>query len=150
MADTDPAVSIAFDVTIDDTGESHALGWFNSCEGLAVEVVMESREEGGNNAFVWQFPTRLKYANIKLTRAIGPDSAKLTAWLASMVNGPVQPKTAVIKAMTAQGTTVASWSLHGVLPVRWTGPNLNVETVKAATETLELSHHGFLPDPVPA
>ena len=31
-----------------------------------------------------------------------------------------------------------------MMPVQWTGPSLNVETGKIATETLELAHHGFL------
>ena len=40
---------------------------------------------------------------------------------------------------------VAKWSLLGVIPVRWTGPSLNFDTVKVATETLEIAHHGILP-----
>ena len=60
---------------------------------------MEQREEGGNNAMVWQLPTRMKYTNVKLTRPIGADSAKLTKWFAGMVNG-VKPTTMVISAMT--------------------------------------------------
>ena len=60
----EPAVSVCFAVTIDDM----QLGTFNSCEGLGVEVVMEQREEGGNNGFVWQLPTRMKFSNVKLTR----------------------------------------------------------------------------------
>ena len=47
---TDPAVSVCFTVRIDDDD----LGWFNTCEGLGLEVVIEQREEGGNNGFVWQ------------------------------------------------------------------------------------------------
>jgi hypothetical protein len=35
--------------------------------------------------------------------------------------------------------------LHGVIPVRWTGPSLNLDTPKVATETLEVAHHGILP-----
>jgi len=31
------------------------------------------------------------------------------------------------------------------VPVRWTGPSLNVESPKIATETIEIAHHGFLP-----
>jgi phage tail-like protein len=40
--------------------------------------------------------------------------------------------------------TVATWSLAGVYPVRWTGPSLDVGSNQWATETLELSHNGFV------
>jgi hypothetical protein len=32
-----------------------------------------------------------------------------------------------------------------VIPVRWSGPQLSLDSPKVATETLELAHHGFLP-----
>ena len=92
----EPAVSVCFAVTIDDM----SLGTFNSCEGLGVEVVMEQREEGGNNGFVWQLPTRLKFSNIKLTRPLCADTSEVMAWLATMSTG-VTPKTANISAMSA-------------------------------------------------
>lgn len=134
----EPAVSVCFAVTIDDM----QLGTFNSCEGLGIEVVMEQREEGGNNGFVWQLPTRLKFSNIKLSRPLCADTTEVMAWLATMSTG-VTPKTASISAMTAERKVVASWGLLGVIPVRWTGPSLNLDSPKVATETLELAHHGF-------
>jgi phage tail-like protein len=111
---------------------------------LGCEFVLEQREEGGNNSMVWQLPTRMKYTNVKLTRPIGADSAKLTKWFAGMVNG-VKPTTMVISAKSRFDEKVAEWSLVGVVPVRWTGPSLNFDTVKVATETLEVAHHGILP-----
>jgi len=140
MADEDPAISVCFEVSIDDD----SLGVFNSCEGLGCEFVLEQREEGGNNSMVWQLPTRMKYTNVKLTRPIGADSAKLTKWFVGMVNG-VKPTTMVISAKSRFDEKVAEWSLVGVVPVRWTGPSLNFDTVKVATETLEVAHHGILP-----
>jgi phage tail-like protein len=140
MADVDPAVSVCFYVKIDN----QELGFFNSCEGLGVEVVLEQREEGGMNGHVWQLPTRLKYPNIKLSRPLGPDTAKITKWFASMTRG-VERNTAVIVAMSTEQVEVASWHLAGVVPVRWTGPSLNVDSPKVATETIEIAHHGFLP-----
>jgi phage tail-like protein len=137
----DPAVSVCFQVEIDDTD----LGWFNSCDGLGCEVVIEQREEGGNNGFVWQLPTRVKYGNVKFTRAVGRDSAKLTAWLASFATG-VERHTATISAKSSDGEVVASWQLDGVIPVRWSGPQLSLDSPKVATETIELAHHGFLPE----
>ncbi len=136
----DPAVSVCFKVKIDE----FPLGLFNSCEGLGCEIVIEQREEGGNNAMIWQLPTRMKFTNVKLTRPIGEDSKHLTTWFASMMRG-VKPTTMVISAMTADDTVVAEWSLAGVIPVRWTGPSLNVDSAKVATETLEVAHHGILP-----
>ena len=140
MADEDPAISVCFEVSIDDD----SLGVFNSCEGLGCEFVLEQREEGGNNSMIWQLPTRMKYTTVKLTRPIGADSAKLTKWFAGMVNG-VKPTTMVISAKSRFDEKVAEWSLVGVVPVRWTGPSLNFDTVKVATETLEVAHHGILP-----
>lgn len=138
--DADPAVSVCFKVSID----KDSLGVFNSCEGLGCEIVIEQREEGGNNSMIWQLPTRMKFTNVKLSRPIGADSAKLTKWFAGMVNG-VQPTTMVISAMTMDERVVAEWSLFGVIPVRWTGPTLNFDSPKVATETLEVAHHGILP-----
>ena len=140
MDEKDPAVSVCFKVKIDE----FPLGLFNSCEGLGCEIDIEQREEGGNNAMVWQLPTRMKFSNVKLSRPIGEDSVQLTKWFAGMMNG-VTPTTMVISAMTLDQTVVAEWSLHGVIPVRWTGPSLNLDSPKVATETLEVAHHGILP-----
>ncbi|HUL26358.1 MAG TPA: phage tail protein [Streptosporangiaceae bacterium] len=138
MNDADPALSVCFAVKIDDND----LGTFNSCEGLGCEVVIEQREEGGNNAFVWQLPTRLKYSNVKFTRPLGADTAKIAKWFASMTAG-VKRRTATIQVMSGDGTVVATWELDGVVPVRWTGPSLNFDSPKVATETVEIAHHGF-------
>jgi phage tail-like protein len=137
---SEPAVSVCFSVKID----GNDLGTFNSCEGLGCEVVLEQREEGGNNGFVWQLPTRIKYTNVKLTRPLNRESSKLTEWLIGFASG-VRRQTATITAMTADGEFVTSWALHGVIPVRWSGPSLNPDSAKVVTETVELAHHGFLP-----
>jgi phage tail-like protein len=137
----DPAVTVCFAVSIDGKD----LGMFDSCEGLGVEVVLEQREEGGNNGFVWQIPTRLKYSNIKLSRPLGPDTMKVARWFASMTGG-VKRRTATIVAKANDETVVATWSLADVVPVRWSGPSLNLDSPKVAMETVEIAHHGFLPD----
>jgi phage tail-like protein len=138
MAKDDVAVAVAFVVKIDDQD----LGAFNSCDGLGCEVVVEQREEGGNNGHVWQLPTRMKFSNVKLSRPITADSAKLMRWFSGMASG-LKRKTATIEARTLEGTVIARWGLLDVIPIRWTGPQLSPDTPKVATETLELAHHGF-------
>jgi phage tail-like protein len=135
----DPAVAHQFKVKIDD----QELGLWNSFEGLGLETSIETREEGGNNQFVHQLPGRLRYTNVKITRPIGRDSAKVAEWFAGMASG-VSRTTASIVALGPDREPIVSWSLDGVVPVRWTGPGFNVETAKVATETLELAYHGFL------
>lgn len=142
MADvtSDPAVTVCFQVTVD----GRELGAFTSCDGLSLEVQIEQREEGGNNMFVYQLPGRIKYSNIKLTRVINQDSKEVSRWLSGMSAAGVTRATAHIAAMTADGKQVAEWALEGVIPVKWQGPSMSVDTVKVATETLELAHHGFI------
>jgi phage tail-like protein len=139
MTDTDEAVAVCFVVSIDDDN----LGAFNSCDGLGCEVVMEQREEGGSNGVIWQLPTRMKYSNVKLSRPVTSASARILQYFTEMTSG-VKRRTATIEARTQEGTVIARWALTGVIPVRWTGPQLSADSPKVATETLELAHHGFL------
>ena len=136
----DPAVATRFKVVV----THHDLGSFTSVEGLGAEVVIEQREEGGNNVFVHQLPVRLRYTNVKLTRPVNGDSAKVAKWFASM-EGVIERTTAEITALGVDGQKITSWTLTGVIPVRWSGPTLNPDTPKVAMETVELAHHGFLP-----
>src|SRR4051794_20346044 len=103
LEDVDTALSVMFKVSLDDQD----LGEFASCEGLGCEVVLETREEGGNNGYVWQLPTRLKYPNIKLTRPLGRDTEKIAKWLSSLQTG-YQRKTGTIVAMRADGKVIAT------------------------------------------
>jgi phage tail-like protein len=137
---SDPAVTVCFMVTVDH----HDLGAFTSCDGLSLEVQVETREEGGNNLYVHQLPGRIKYSNVKFTRIINKDTQEVAKWFASM-GSQVTRTTAHIAAMTADGKQVAQWSLQGVIPVKWQGPSLSIDSPKVATETLEIAHHGFIP-----
>lgn len=136
----DPAVSIRFHLKVDQL----AIGWWNSFEGLGMETAVMQLEEGGNNAFVHQLPTRLKYSNIKLSRPINEDSHKVATWFMDIAKVVKRGHNASIKAVDGSNKTIAEWHLVDVVPVRWTGPTFNVETPKMAMETLEMAFHGFL------
>lgn len=134
----DPGSSLFFRLTIDGLD----LGLFNSCDGLAAEVEVQQWQEGGNNAHVWQLPTRVRHSTIRLTRPLTGETAKVTTWISSIATGIKRP-TAQIVALRADGSQVAQWGLLDVLPVRWQGPTLDPANPTVATETLEIAHHGF-------
>src|SRR5215218_4373762 len=108
----DPSVVTMFSVILD----GNPLGVFASCEGLGVEVVLEQREEGGNNEFIHQLPVRLRYSNVKLTRPIDHQSKLVADWLTKM-HGTLTRSTARITALDSYRSPVTSWSLKGVMPV---------------------------------
>src|SRR3954449_12846189 len=116
MADVfEPAVSVCFAVSIDGA----QLGAFNTCDGLGCEVVIEQREEGGNNGFVWQLPTRIKYPTIKLTRPLTRATQQVAGWFSAVMAGGVRRTganrtTGHIQAMTGDGLVVATWGLVDV------------------------------------
>ncbi|TDN93067.1 phage tail protein [Microbacterium sp. BK668] len=134
----DWALTVSYEVKLDEA----ILGAFATCEGLGIEVVLETREEGGNNAYPWQFPTRLKYPNVKLTRPLSADAEKTVQWITGFIDSAKRVN-GVITAKNSAGKAVLHWELTDVVPVRWTGPSLNTDSSKVAVETLELAHHGF-------
>jgi phage tail-like protein len=134
----DPAATVFFRLSID----GQDLGLFHGCDGLASEVQVEQHEEGGNNGFVWQLPTRVTFSTIRLTRPLTADTVKVASWISSIATG-IQRPTAQIAALRADLSVVAQWGLVEVLPVRWTGPSLNPGQPGVASEELEITHHGF-------
>ena len=138
-AEVEPAVGVRFLVQVDDVD----LGMFTSCEGLGVEVMIEQRTEGGNNGYIVQIPSRLKFPNIKLTRPLTRETERVAKWISGLAGG-VKRRTGQITAMTTDGTVVARWGLVDVIPVRWTGPSISKGPADLLTETIEIAHHGFL------
>jgi phage tail-like protein len=134
-------LNLRFQVTVDHQVE---LGNWSKCEGLNVEWEIQEYREGGLNGFVHRIPGRRKYQNIKLTRPLDASSALVASWISAM-EGPGAGRTAVIKVLDPQGQTVASWSLDGVFPSKWSGPTLDINGKETAFEVLELTHNGFLP-----
>ncbi len=132
-------LSLSFKVTLDDQTD---LGSWTKCEGLTVEYDVQEVKEGGNNDHIHRLPGRAKYQNLKLTRPIDKDTQKVAAWLASVASDPKR-STAEIAVLDGGGSTVASWRLQGIYPVRWTGPTLDTGTNAVALEVLELVHNGF-------
>ncbi|WP_158887985.1 phage tail protein [Amycolatopsis anabasis] len=120
------------------------LGSFNSCSGLGAEVEMEQFQEGGNNGFVWQLPSRIRWSNITLTRPVTADTAKVTRWINSIVRR-VERKDGEIVALRPDLTPIARWQVLGIVPVRWQGPDFDPSRSEAAVERLEIAHHGLQP-----
>ncbi|MCJ7710465.1 MAG: phage tail protein, partial [Chloroflexi bacterium] len=118
----DPAVSIAYKVTIDGF---IPLGIWTKIEGLGFEYQVTEYREGGVNGYTHKILGPCKYTNVRLSRPVDSTSGLLMLWLQSNMIA-VLPQTMAISACTASGAEIATWNLAGVVPIKWSGPSLDV------------------------
>ena len=136
----DPAVSIAYKVTVDGF---IPLGIWTKIEGLGMEYQVTEYREGGVNGYVHKIVGPAKFTNVRLSRPVDSTSPLLMTWLQSNMMAVV-PQTMAITACTAGGDEITTWSLVGVVPVKWSGPSLDIMSNQVATETLEIAYQEIL------
>jgi phage tail-like protein len=120
------------------------LGAWSKCTGLEVDFQHEPYEELGNNQFVHFLPKAARYTQITLVRACSAEESNaLQVWLGSMIQQPTKGTACITLHDAAQGEVV-TWTLTGVFPAKWTGPQLDGKSGDMAVETLVLAHEGFL------
>lgn len=136
----DPAVTIAYKCTIDGF---IPLGIWTKIEGLGFEYQVTEYREGGVNGYTHKILGPCKYTNLRLSRPVDSNSQFLMMWLQSNMIA-VLPQTMAITAMTAGGEEITTWNLAGVVPVKWTGPTLDLMGNQIATETLEITYQEII------
>lgn len=136
----DPAVNIVYRCTIDGF---IPLGMWTKIEGLGMEYQVTEYREGGVNGYTHKILGPCKYTNLRLSRPVDSTSDLLMLWLQSnMVH--VVAQTMAITALTMAGDEITTWNLSGVVPVKWTGPSLDIMSNNVATETLELTYQEII------
>ncbi|MFG2794554.1 phage tail protein [Streptomyces sp. NPDC048419] len=148
---TGPGINQRFQVTID--GQLN-LGFWKSCKGLAVTFKSDAWYEGGYyDAPATYLPDKLDYPPITLERAVTQEGAAIVAkWLSDMARQWMDDRycrytggTASITLADSELNPIHTWTLRGVFPSKWTGPDLDAMGAGAvALERLELKHTGFL------
>ncbi len=125
------------------------IGHFSEVNGLSVEVQVDPIEEGGENQFVHKFPGRMSWPNITLKRGV-IQSDNLFAWLKESSGegfagkgNKLRRRTAAITLLALDGTRLRAWNLSDAFAVKWSGPQFAATANGAATEELEIAHHGF-------
>lgn len=132
----DPAISVFYNVTIDGF---IPLGFWTKVDGLGMEYEVFEYREGGVNGYMHKLVGPVKFTNLRLSRPVDATSPALMMWLQSN-QMMVVPQTMAITAMTASGEAITTWNLVGAVPVKWTGPSLDVLSNNLATETLEVAY----------
>jgi phage tail-like protein len=136
----DPALSIVYRCTIDGF---IPLGIWNKIEGLGFEYQVTEYREGGINGYTHKILGPAKYTNLRLSRPVDSNSTYLSMWIQSQMV-KVIPQTMSITALSSAGEDITTWNLSGVLPVKWTGPTLDIMGNAIAMETLEVAYEQII------
>ncbi len=136
----DPAINVVYRCTIDGF---IPLGIWTKIEGLGFEYEVTEYREGGVNAYTHKIIGPCKYTNLRLSRPVDSTSELLMLWLQSNMIAVI-PQTMAITAMTMAGEDITTWNLSGVVPVKWSGPSLDIMSNNIATETLEVSYQEII------
>jgi phage tail-like protein len=132
----DPAINVFYSVTIDGI---IPLGTWTKVEGLGMEYEVKEYREGGVNGYMHKLVGPAKFTNLRLSRPVDITSPLLMLWLLSN-QVQVKPQTMAVTAMNAAGEVITTWSLIGVVPIKWTGPSLDIMSNAVSTETLEVAY----------
>lgn len=132
----EPALTLTYKCTIDGI---IPLGTWSKIEGLGFSYQVTQYREGGVNAYMRKIIGPVTYENVRLSRPVDSDSELIYIWLtANLIK--IIPQTMAITAMDSAGNEITTWNLAGVVPVKWSGPSLDINGNQVAMETLELAY----------
>src|SRR2546422_5705481 len=106
-------------------GPDEPLGGFSDVSGLSTDVtVAEYRNGNEKENHVRKVPGMHKVADVTLKRGI-VKSQDLWGWIKDVrLHGPAAKRSVVITLRDEAGKDVQSWTLQGVVPLKYTGPTL--------------------------
>lgn len=136
----EPALTLTYECILDGI---IPLGRWTKIENLGFAYKVEEYREGGVNGYTRKIVGPRTYDNVRLSRPVDSDSRLVSIWLAAnMVK--IVPQTMSIIALDSAGNEVTQWNLAGVVPVKWTGPSLDINGNQLAIETLELAYEEMI------
>jgi phage tail-like protein len=125
------------------------IGLFRSVTGLHLDVTIEEYVEGGQNAYVHQFPGVMRWPHLIFARGLVQSDALFT-WVSKSSGeafagnrDTLTRSTGAVTVLGASGDRLRSWEFDGVFAVSWSGPQLLADSDEPLNETLEVAHNGF-------
>ena len=118
------------------------IACFQEVSGLSVSINTTDVVEGGLNSTTRKLINGTSYPNIVLKRGLCSNS--MYEWINGFVTGSnIKRLSGDIRLLDDKGNAVKVFRFTRGIPVKWTGPTLNVMDDNIATETLEIAHEGL-------
>jgi phage tail-like protein len=126
-------------------GADEPLGGFSDVSGLMSEIkIAEYRNGNEKENHVRKVPGTHTVGDVTLKRGI-VNSEDLWAWIEDTRHtGPLAKREVVITLLDETGQSIQVWTLHGVVPMKWSGPTFAAKGGgDVAMEELVLSAEGL-------
>jgi phage tail-like protein len=132
----DPVPVYKFWVEID----SIVVAEFQECSGLNLERDVQEILEGGLNERVQYLPGHAKGSNVVLKHGV-LYSRELWDWYQTgLYDGQVRRVNFSVLLHDLNNEVAQRWDFLRGFPVKWEGPQFNVESNQVAVSTLEIAH----------
>ncbi|HEY4943556.1 MAG TPA: phage tail protein [Rhizomicrobium sp.] len=118
-----------------------AVGGFSECQGIEASMVAEEYKEGGNNAAVLKFASRVAWTNITLKRGMLGNTS-LWDWFDGYVQGRGKRRDGLIVLLNELKLPNTIWFFRRGLPVKYSGPQMRATENNVAIESIEIAHEG--------
>lgn len=116
---------------------------FQDVSGLSAEMGIEEIQEGGENRFTHRLPTRAKYSNLILKRAMLTDSGLIKWFVDAIENFEFSPSTVLVKLLDQDHEPMVTWNFIKAWPVKWAVSDFKATENAIAIETIELAYQYF-------
>lgn len=117
---------------------------FQSVTGLSTSVETESYKEGGENRFVHDIPTGLKFSTLTLKRGLKLMPSPLTKWCEGVYEDfRFKPLDLIVVLLDANHLPIHRWSVIQAYPIKYEIGEFNAENSSVVIQTLELKYKYF-------
>ena len=118
---------------------------FQEVSGIGSKIQTEPLQEGGENRYVQQVPTKVEYTNLILKRGIAKIDSPLIKWCKSIFDGefntPIVPMNIQVSLLNENKDPIRSWSFVNAYPVSWEVESFNSTKNEVAIEKIELIYN---------
>ncbi|MEH3055346.1 MAG: phage tail protein [Patulibacter minatonensis] len=116
------------------------IGAFLELSGLGVQIAVHEYAEGGANYGTWKLPGRVTHSNVTLRRGV-TNQAIFFDWANST---SIESRDVLLFFVGPDRRALHKFALTAAYPASWSGPSANIGASSAATESLEIAHHGIV------
>lgn len=113
---------------------------FKKVTGLSATLKTTPLEEGGQNLYTQQLPSRVEYGNLVLERGMVASSPLRLDFDAAMSLFKFAPSNVLVTLFSEAYTPVSAWFFSRAYPVKWSIADLAAEPKEVLIESLELAY----------